>query len=141
MKDNTLLERFIGRVKILPTGCWQWTGSLKPHGYGHFGADGKLYRAHRWAYEFFRGPIPKTLCLDHLCRNRGCVNPQHLEAVSLGDNIRRGNTGLHMKRKTHCPQGHPYSGKNLYINPRGKRNCRICAKVSYRKFMSRKAKE
>lgn len=81
------------------------------------------------SHELHKGPIPEGLVIDHLCRNRGCVNPDHLEAVTQRENILRGE-GLAAAnaRKTHCPKGHPYSGENLYVVPSsGRRQCRICA--------------
>jgi hypothetical protein len=91
-------ERFWQYVHPEPnTGCWLWSGSTSTGGYGYIldyeGAAKKAMRAHRWAYEKLRGPIPDGLHLDHLCRVRCCVNPDHLEAVTSGENTRRGNAG------------------------------------------------
>ena len=132
-----MIERLRARVEIDPeTGCWEWTGSKQQGGYGMWGwwADGKHHSttAHRAVYREMVGPIPDGMTLDHLCRNRGCVNPGHVEPVSHAENVRR---GVHPSgpRKTHCPQGHPYSGENLYLwnDPRGyvKRMCRTCNKA------------
>ena len=88
-RDRTDAERFWAMVQKTST-CWLWTGSLKVEGYGHFRADGGMWRAHRWAYENGVGPIPAGLTLDHLCRVRACVRPSHLEPVTQGENNRRG---------------------------------------------------
>lgn len=129
-------DRFAERATLTPNGCIEWTGGLNGSGYGQFSdlrtsnrKEGKVY-AHRWSYEYFIGPIPDGLHLDHLCRNRKCVNPTHLEPVTAKENILRGvgTSALHAV-KTHCPAGHPYSGENLYIHPaRGYRVCRACGR-------------
>ena len=129
---KTAIDRFNQKYDTNPiTGCWEWHGYIHPGGYGHFSDKGKV-TAHRWSYEYFIGKIPNSLKLDHLCRIRHCVNPDHLEAVTQKENITRGNTGLlsglFMKSKTHCPQNHEYSYDNTYIFPNGKRKCKECAK-------------
>lgn len=91
-------------------------------------------RAHRIAYELLIGPIAKGLVLDHLCRNPGCVNPDHLDPVTSAENTRRG----HML-KSDCPSGHPLSGLNLAMNSRGHRTCRECGRKANRKAYARKA--
>lgn len=114
------------------TGCWLWTGSMRADGYGRMGIGGTEYLAHRLSYEAFVGMIPEGLELDHTCRVRSCVNPDHLEAVTHGLNCQRGQggqiSGQQMLAKTHCPRGHPYVGENLYINFRGARVCRTCVR-------------
>ncbi|MEU5322933.1 HNH endonuclease signature motif containing protein [Streptomyces sp. NPDC021056] len=91
--------------------------------------------AHRYAWELLREPIPAGLVIDHLCRNRRCVNPGHLEVVTLAENTRRGfGISTFNALKTHCPQGHPYSVENTYIHPRNSaRICRACARERDRK--------
>jgi len=119
--------------RILPNGCWQWTGRLTPDGYGHSFIDGKLRMAHRVVYERAIGPIPPGLQLDHLCRNRGCVNPYHMQPVTQRENALRGNgfSGVNA-RKTHCPRGHKFSEENTYRSPKGGRFCRACRRTSNR---------
>lgn len=130
-----LLERFNEDYDILENGCWEWRLS-RWRGYGQIGvptgrSGSRTRQAHRVAYELFIGPIPEELTLDHLCRNKGCVNPEHLEPVTIGENVRR---ALDIPRrnpqrdKTHCPAGHSYSGDNLRITKDGRRRCRKCVK-------------
>lgn len=131
VKCKPLAERFWPKVdKRGPDECWPWLAALHEYGYGMISVGGKkggMRRAHRIAYELEVGPIPEGLDLDHLCRNRRCVNPAHLEPVTRRENLVRGEgfVGVHA-RKTHCPQGHPYDGENLYVNDRGHRQCRTC---------------
>jgi hypothetical protein len=119
-----------------PDSCWMWTAS-KENGYGQFWAEGRNWKAHRYAYEKEVGPIPKGLDLDHTCHtsacklvkdcpHRACVNPAHLEPVTRQVNLLRGNTLTARQAKlTHCPRGHSYEG--CYVNPKGDRICRVCA--------------
>lgn len=115
--------------------CWEWKASRNQDGYGRFLLDTsrvtpKSVNSHRVAYVLAVGPIPTGLTLDHLCRNRGCVNPAHLEPVTLGENVLRGN-GIPARRarQTHCLRGHLLAGDNLYPSPRGHRQCRACRRV------------
>lgn len=120
------LERFWNRVE--PTGfCWNWTGSKNNTGYGNLKVDGKMWTVHRYSYTMLVGEIPEKMVLDHLCRNRACVNPDHLEVVTYLENrLRRIPVEI---TKPRCPQGHPYSGDNLYRWPGGNsRQCWTCMK-------------
>lgn len=105
-------------------GCWHWRSS-KRAGYGLFSDGPKRLSAHRTAYELLVGPIPEGLSLDHLCRNTGCVNPDHLEPVTHQENVRRGAEAR--GRSTTCGRGHEYTDENTYIEPGGRaRQCRAC---------------
>ncbi len=125
-RGATVDERFWGYVTKTPT-CWLWTGTLS-RGYGQFRVDGRLVRAHRWAYETLIGPITRGLDIDHLCRVHNCVNPEHMEVVTRRINILRGiSVSALAAQATHCPQGHPYDEKNTYYRPKtSHRGCRTC---------------
>lgn len=111
----------------LSGGCWQWLAAIDAHGYGRFSVGGRMKLAHRIAYEMFVAPIPRGLDLDHICRNRACVNPAHLEPVTRSENLSRSPLmGVKNIGKTHCPRGHEYSAENTRFNTSGARNCREC---------------
>jgi hypothetical protein len=116
-------------------GCWEWTGAHTTAGYCTASLNNTRLYLHRFSYERSVGPIPEGLELDHLCRNRGCFNPAHLEAVTHAENMRRGYWGS----KTECPQGHPYDEINTQINStNGARQCRKC--IAARKHADYRAK-
>jgi len=121
----TELARFLRYVEVHQvTGCWEWTGAFDRSGYGAFKAQGKKINSHRWSYRFFKGEPAKGLDLDHLCRVRKCVSPEHLEPVTRRVNVLRGLAG--QERKTHCIHGHAYTPENTYRYPSGGRECRTC---------------
>ena len=111
---------------IRPSGeCWEWTGSKTRNGYGQLRIEQKPMMAHRALYEYFVADIPAGLDLDHLCRNRACVNPWHMEPVTRSINLKRGRVGRH-ERPAACPQNHPYDEENTRITTKGSRACRTC---------------
>lgn len=109
--------------------CWQWLGTIKTGtGYGVIRVERSIVRAHRFAYEHLVGPIPDGLVLDHLCRNRSCVNPWHLEPVTIRVNTLRGSHGRRAER-SECSNGHALSGENLQVRTdQGRKRliCRAC---------------
>lgn len=113
--------------RVTEAGCWEWLGGLKLEGYGHF----QRQYTHRLSYETTRGLIPDGLHIDHLCRNRRCFNPDHLEAVPQGVNTARGQCPTAITVRTNrCQRGHEFTPENTYIVPSsGKRRCRECVRI------------
>lgn len=118
---------FQSRVAPEPnSGCWLWTGHINPKGYGRFGA-GEM--AHRASLRRECIPVPPGMEVDHTCKTRCCVNPDHLEVVTHRENLLRGDTvAARSAAATHCPQGHAYEGRNLVMRG-GRRSCRECQRV------------
>ena len=127
--EQRLLLRVLGwRVRVGVSGCWEWVG-VRDRGYGRVKHNGKTRIAHRWVYEVAKGDIAAGLTLDHLCCNTSCVNPDHLQPVTLAVNLSR---SVHCESKvTTCPHGHDYTAANTY-SWRGKRICRACRRNSKR---------
>lgn len=143
------IENFIF-ARAIPepnSGCWLWVLAVNKDGYGKLKKNRKSLIAHRFTYEQLVGPIPAGLEIDHLCTNKSCVNPAHLEPVPTKVNIER----MHKRRpeaktrlgriarerrdaRTHCPQGHPYSGDNLRIAPSGQQVCKTCTRENMRRY-------
>ena len=134
----TLPVRIASKIAVTEDGCWIWTTSLNPDGYGRVWFDGKTRSPHRVVYELLVGPIPAGLELDHLCRNRPCVNPAHLEPVTHGENMRRGLHGYALR--TLCKSGrHDITDPaNIHLDPAtGRRRCRPCAREAWRRAQRR----
>lgn len=107
--------------------CWLWNASkFATTGYGQFNSGTTITTAHRWGYQNIVGPIPAGLELDHLCRVRRCVNPEHLEPVTREENVRRGLASGPRLKSTTCSEGHPFDVENTYYYPNGDRLCRAC---------------
>ena len=129
--EMTLSERLLAKVDKSGS-FWTWTGHIDQGGYGRFQLNNRWRFAHRVAYETLSGPIPDGMDLDHLCRVRHCVNPDHLEAVSHRENVLRGEgLAARQARTTHCPKGHPYSEESTR-HYAGRRFCRECNRLRKR---------
>ena len=137
--DEIHLERFEAKIERIPfSTCWHWVGAKHQNGYGAFQCYGHQERAHRVSYNHFVGEISENLQIDHLCRNKACVNPAHLEPVTAQENSRRNpnHSSKSEANKTKCPSGHEYTSSNTY-NYRGSRRCKECKKTHFRNFMQR----
>src|SRR5882672_5605131 len=132
---EAIKANLLSHIEVDSNGCWLWQRSRHRDGYGKIKLAGKDQYVHRVSYEIHVGPIPAGLCIDHLCRNRACCNPIHLECVTPIENFRRGISPAEVAaRITHCPKGHPYDAINTYMHPRGKRVCIACRKIAQRRI-------
>ncbi len=144
--------RFLARILLEPeTGCWLWTAGLdSSEGYarlymetGHRPKYPKYVFAHRFSYVLYKGSIPGGLELDHTCRVRHCVNPDHLEAVAHIVNSRRGEGGKNFREQTMCKRGHPFDAENTYLYPQSSgtgsmcRHCKKCTRAAHRRWKKR----
>lgn len=130
----TLDEKFDSQWTDTLVGCWTWDKGRTGEGYGAFSPTGRgsTGLAHRWSYARANGPIPKGMVLDHVCRVRHCVNPEHLEVVTSKENTMRGKTAAAMNAaKTHCVNGHEFTEENTYIHG-SRRQCKTCKKLRKR---------
>jgi HNH endonuclease len=135
------IERFCAGIIIDPlTECWIWIKSRTSEGYGTLRVNGPMVKAHRFAYEFFRGPIPDGFELDHACRNRPCSNPWHLEPLLHEDNLRRSPLAPAAvnERKVYCKRGHEFTPSNTYRHSNGGRECRTCKLLLQRKWRAKR---
>jgi hypothetical protein len=139
IRDHRLPDRFWDKVQTSGTGCWIWTGAHFTSGYGSYSHNGQCGRAHRIAYRALVGEVPEGLDLDHLCRIRDCVNPNHLEPVTRRVNALRGASPLiraHLQQT--CLRGHAYEG-NRRTSPGGTSYCKPCARENHRAWKARRA--
>ena len=140
---DQVLERFWDKVKVdETTGCWNWTAYKDHSGYGIFRIDSKnTSSSHRFAYQVNKGKIPEGLQLDHLCKNRKCCNPEHLEVVTLQENTNRSEITIAVKNrnKTHCSKGHEYTPENTYVRKHGHRACRTCSKEWHSQYSKKES--
>jgi len=131
--DAVVAERDALKAEVA-RGCWVMQRGVKPDGYAEVFKRGKNYYAHRVVYEAIRGPIPAGMQIDHLCRNRSCVNPDHLEVVTRKENILRGISPPAINsRKTHCPRGHRYDRTDAW----GRKVCGFCKAEQTRQWRRR----
>lgn len=137
MKYDSLAEALFSRLDF--TGeCWEWKAGRTAAGYGEFGFAREMHYSHRASYELQHGPIPKGMTVDHLCRNRACARPLHLELVTLAENKRRGMSRNAVNaRKTHCLRGHPFEDGNTIRSSKGFRECRECKRALQRAYYAR----
>lgn len=136
---SALPERFWAKVDKTD-GCWNWTAGNNGNGYGLFWLDGRMQSAHRVAWFAIVGAIPDDMQLDHLCRNRACVNPDHLEPVTQRENILRGESSSALAaRRNHCANGHEYTAENTYHRPDSTaRGCRACRSAQMAAYYARR---
>ncbi len=136
---KTLEDQVFSRVSPEPnSGCWLWTGSLNDDGYGQMSLNAKMRKSHDVVYRMMKGPVPEGLELDHKCRVRCCVNPDHLEPVTHKENCERGILRERNLGRTHCKRGHPFDGDNLRHDNKGTRICAECSRMRCRQCRERK---
>lgn len=133
----TVEQRFLSKISIDPLGCWNWTAAKNADGYGRFGFEGRNAHAHRVAYVLFIGPIPRGLEVAHLCHNRRCVNPLHIQAMTHLANVQM--TPTRTWRRSACKRGHEMEDPNLYHRRNGTRQCLACYQQSWADGNARKS--
>jgi hypothetical protein len=142
--ESVLMGLIICEPTTYPTGCWEHSIKPKDNGYRVVCFQGRQMRLHRFVYEHFVGLVPDGLELDHLCRNRGCANFEHLEPVTRAVNTARGtlDRGAHQRNKTHCRRGHPYDEQNTrrHTGKDGccRRHCKECSRINLRASRKRR---
>src|SRR5215475_890037 len=137
--EASRVRRFWQRVdqSAGPDACWLWMGPRMWNGYGKATHEDRTQNAHRVAWLLSRGPIPSGFHVDHLCRVKQCCNPQHLEPVTVRENLHRAPTMIARVSRTHCRFGHPYSGSNLYRRG-NERRCHACDARIARTYRTRR---
>lgn len=137
------LRRLLDKVAIDENGCWRWTGFISHKGYGRFRFASNVGHAHRFAYVALVGSIGEGREIDHLCRVRDCVNPEHLEAVTHAENLKRRQPNGVVRdsngTRTHCREGHELTPENTYERPNGTRLCRTCKNAEKARYRARVA--
>lgn len=138
------VDRFLAKIEKQENGCWEWTATHNNQGYGQFRIGNFTAKAHRISYMMFVGPIPDGLELDHLCRNRSCVSPEHLEPVTSQENTLRSPIAVAAinAAKTHCLNGHEFTPENTYMQGKHLQNrgCRECQRNRQRAWNANKRK-
>ena len=135
---ETVEERFWSKVEHRGPGCWLWTATINQYGYGRFRHEGKFTTAHRVAWVLTHGPVDEGVEIDHLCRNRACVNPSHLEAVSRSTNYRRGINGFWFDGKCRAGLHSVTSPEAVRVRTDGRRSCLECEREYDRRRDRRK---
>jgi hypothetical protein len=139
-----VLDRFLAKFEEVESGCHQWTACTSAAGYGRFNDGKRIVFAHRYAWEAAHGKIEDDLVIDHLCRNRACVNVEHLRAVTRRENTMAPGSLAFQKmyaERTHCGNGHELSDDNLVqsdLKRDNRRRCAICTKESWKKGYHRR---
>lgn len=138
MLPNRILDKI---VRIPESGCWIWIGSLTGYGYGETWWNNTKHFVHVLMHKLFVGEVPKGFEVDHLCKVRCCCNPEHLEAVTHAENVKRSSSWHHVvnyhKAQTHCQRGHAWTEENTYVEPNGKRRCLECKRQRMRNWRAR----
>ncbi len=134
-KPLTDFIRFAQKIRVnSETGCWEWIAGRYRNGYSKFCYRGRYRIAHRVAYRWFVGRLIEGLEIDHLCKNKCCVNPEHLEQITHRENQRRGNNPQNHQDTSCCPHGHEYTAENTYTHSDGRRSCRTCQRLAALKY-------